>query len=69
VTQFFKTDGDDLFGRLQSALVGSHGRDVSIDALRSLVALEVGEWNNDRETSPGSRDLPLIGHPIRLSTA
>lgn len=69
MTQPFKTDAEDLLGRLQAALAGSHGRDFSIDAVRSLVAMEVGEWNSERRPERPRHDIPLIGHPIRLSSA
>lgn len=43
-----KTDSTlDLVDRLGSALAGTHGRPVTVDALRSLVQMEVAEWRAD----------------------
>jgi hypothetical protein len=67
VTQSFKIDADDLAGRLKLALAGTHGRDVLLGSVRSLVAIEVAEWNSERR-QPATNDIPLIGHPIRLTS-
>lgn len=64
---------EDLLARLSDALAGTHGRAVSLDAVRSLVDLEVQEWNADhcpQENKAGAARLeqPLLGHRIRLSS-
>ena len=64
--QSIHTDAEDLIGRLQQALAGTHGRDFSLDAVRSLVSMEVGEWNSDRGPQPIKQVAPLISHKIRL---
>ncbi|WP_159949653.1 hypothetical protein [Rhizobium sp. 18065] len=66
MTHSTHTNAEDLIGRLQEALAGTHGRDFSIDAVRSLVSMEVGEWNDDRGPQPIKQVAPLIGHKIRL---
>ena len=64
---------EDLLGRLGDALAGSHGRTLSLDAVKSLVQLEVQDWNIDRcpdESQAGTArvEQPLIPHRIRLSS-
>lgn len=64
---------EDLLSRLGEALAGTHGREVSLDAVKSLVQLEVQDWNIDRcpdGTQAGAPrvEQPLIGHRIRLSS-
>lgn len=38
------TRADALFEGLKLALSGTHGRELSIDALHSLVEIEVADW-------------------------
>jgi hypothetical protein len=64
---------EELLGRLKDALAGTHGRDFSADAVRTLVSLEVSEWKDDCRTQeptaePTRADAPLINHRIRLSS-
>lgn len=64
---------EDLLSRLGDALAGTHGRVVSLDAVKSLVELEVQEWNADHcsqdgRTGAARSEQPLIGHRIRLSS-
>lgn len=68
MTQSNHIDAEDLIGRLQDALAGTHGRELSVDAVRSLVSMEVSEWNNERAPQPVKRDAPLISHKIRLTS-
>jgi hypothetical protein len=73
VTQSPNNLTEDLLSRLGDALAGTHGRALSLDAVKSLVGLEVQEWNMDRcpddsRSGEGHRDTPLIGHRIRLSS-
>ncbi|MBX9468699.1 MAG: hypothetical protein KL839_13010 [Rhizobium sp.] len=63
----------DLLSRLGDALAGTHGRELSLDAVKSLVDLEVQDWNLDRcpdDSRSGTArvEQPLIGHRIRLSS-
>ncbi len=64
---------EDLLSRLGDALAGTHGRELSLDAVKSLVNLEVQDWNMDHrgDMSPAGTvrvEQPLIGHRIRLSS-
>lgn len=64
---------EDLLSRLSEALAGTHGRALSVEAVKSLVQLEVQDWNMDHsaEASPpvtARVEQPLIGHRIRLSS-
>jgi hypothetical protein len=73
VTQSPNNLTEDLLSRLGEALAGTHGREVSLDAVKSLVQLEVQDWNIDRcldESRAGTArsEQPLIGHRIRLSS-
>ncbi|CAH0342096.1 hypothetical protein [Rhizobium sp. CECT 9324] len=68
MTQSIHTEAEDLIGRLQEALAGTHGRDFSVAAVRSLVSMEVGEWNSERDPQPIKQDFPLISHKIRLTS-
>jgi hypothetical protein len=49
----------DLVDRLGSALAGTHGRDVSLTSLKSLVQMEVAEWNADRQQTAHTSDDEL----------
>jgi hypothetical protein len=73
VTQSPNNLTEDLLSRLGDALAGTHGRVVSLDAVKSLVDLEVQEWNADhcpQDSRAGTArvEQPLIGHRIRLSS-
>lgn len=64
---------EDLLSRLGDALAGTHGRVLSLEAVKSLVNLEVQEWNMDSRPDPNPAgaapvEQPLIGHRIRLSS-
>lgn len=64
---------EDLLARLGDALAGTHGRPLSLDAVKSLVGIEVQEWNMDRcpqdsRAGVARTEQPLIGHRIRLSS-
>ncbi|MGL4197253.1 MAG: hypothetical protein ACRCSX_05760 [Allorhizobium sp.] len=64
---------EDLLSRLGEALAGTHGLSVSLEAVKSLVQLEVQDWNIDRSPEDGLSgavrvEQPLIGHRIRLSS-
>jgi hypothetical protein len=71
-TQSPNTQTEELLGRLQDALSGTHGRTFSPEAVRTLVSLEVAEWKHDFHsadaTAEGRRtEAPLINHRIKLS--
>jgi hypothetical protein len=73
VTQSPQNLTEDLLNRLGDALAGTHGRALSLDAVKSLVQLEVQDWNIDRCHEDGHAgaaraEQPLIGHRIRLSS-
>jgi len=73
VTQSPQNLTEDLLSRLGEALAGTHGRSVSLEAVKSLVQLEVQDWNIDRSPEDGLSgaarvEQPLIGHRIRLSS-
>ncbi len=73
MTQSPHSQTEDLLSRLGDALAGSHGRALSLDAVKSLVQLEVQDWNIDRcpaesLTGTARSEQPLIGHRIRLSS-
>jgi hypothetical protein len=73
VTQSPNNLTEDLLGRLSDALAGTHGRELSLDAVKSLVQLEVQDWNIDRCPDDGRAgtaraEQPLIPHRIRLSS-
>ncbi|MFN3508452.1 MAG: hypothetical protein ACK4ZU_13290 [Allorhizobium sp.] len=64
---------EDLLNRLGEALTGTHGRELSLDALKSLVQLEVQDWHMDQCPAEGRAgaapmEQPLITHRIRLSS-
>ncbi|MDH4440506.1 MAG: hypothetical protein QE284_08975 [Rhizobium sp.] len=66
------TQTEELLGRLKEALSGTHGREFSTDAVRTLVSLEVAEWKDDCQPQPTAATVggnaPLINHRIRLSS-
>jgi hypothetical protein len=57
-----------LADRLAHALAGTRGRIVSIDSIRTLVALETTEWNSERleRASLDHRNGALIAGPSEL---
>jgi hypothetical protein len=57
-----------LVEKLAHALAGTSGRDMSVDAIRTLAAMEVTEWKNEVYPQPPSRQksAPLIAGPIQL---
>jgi hypothetical protein len=73
VTQSPNNLTEDLLARLGEALAGTHGREVSLDAVKTLVNLEVQDWNIDHRSDikPATAvrvEQPLLGHRIRLSS-
>ncbi|MFN7093457.1 MAG: hypothetical protein ACK4P4_23260 [Allorhizobium sp.] len=73
MTQSPHNPTEDLLGRLGEALVGTHGRERSLDAVRSLVQLEIQDWQMDcgadsAVAGAARSEQPLIGHRIRLSS-
>jgi hypothetical protein len=73
VTQSPHNPTEDLLSRLGEALAGTHGRELSLGAVKSLVQLEVQDWNIDRcadmkGAGAARAEQPLIGHRIRLSS-
>lgn len=73
MTQSPHNPTEDLLGRLGEALAGTHGRERSLDSVRSLVQLEIQDWQMDRaadaDVAGAARsEQPLIGHRIRLSS-
>ena len=72
-TQTPNTQTEELIGRLKDALAGTHGREFSPEAVRTLVSLEVSEWKDDCRTQEPTvertrAEAPLINHRIRLSS-
>ncbi|KPF46539.1 hypothetical protein IP76_03940 [Rhizobium sp. AAP43] len=59
---------DDLLSRLQDALAGTHGRALEWDSVKALVSLEVSDWKEDQGIARAPRNVPLIGHKIRLTS-
>lgn len=73
MTQSPNNLSEDLLSRLSDALAGTHGRELSLDAVKSLVNLEVQDWNLDHRShsnpaGAAHMEQPLIGHRIRLSS-
>lgn len=73
MTQSPHNPTEDLLSRLGEALAGTHGRERSLDAVRSLVQLEVQDWRMDSGADASvagaaRSEQPLIGHRIRLSS-
>jgi hypothetical protein len=73
VTQSPHNPTEDLLSRLGEALAGTHGRERSLDAVRSLVQLEIQDWQMDSGADSSvagaaRSEQPLIGHRIRLSS-
>jgi hypothetical protein len=57
-----------LVERLSHALAGTSGRITTVDSVRSLVALEIAEWNREtcHQTSSEHQTGALIAGPSEL---